>query len=67
LALPLLGFNLGVEAGQLIVVAGVLPLALWLRARPVYRQWVVRPGSAVIALIALVWLAERALDLSLWL
>lgn len=66
LVLPLLGFNLGVEAGQLIVVAVVLPAALWLRARPVYRQWVVRPGSAVIALIALVWVAERALDLSLW-
>ncbi len=65
LALPLLGFNLGVEAGQLAVVAVLLPLALHLRATDVYRRWIVRPGSAVAALLALGWTLERALALPL--
>lgn len=65
LALPLLGFNLGVEAGQLLVVAVLLPLALHLRATDVYRRWIVRPGSAVAALLALGWTLERALALPL--
>jgi len=61
LAGPLLGFNLGVEAGQLLVVALLLPLALRLRASDIYRRWIVRPGSAVAALLALGWTLERAL------
>lgn len=65
LALPLLGFNLGVEAGQLLVVAVLLPLALRLRASDVYRRWIVRPGSALAALLALGWTLERALALPL--
>lgn len=65
LAWPLLAFNFGVEAGQLIVVALVLPLAARVRAAPAYRRWVVRPGSALVALLALVWTAERALAIPL--
>lgn len=65
LALPLLGFNLGVEAGQLAVVVLLLPAALWLRARAGYRRWVVRPGSAAIAVTAALWTAERALAMPL--
>lgn len=59
LAWPLLGFNLGVEAGQLIVVALLLPLALAWRAKPAYRRWVVRPGSGLVAGLALLWTVER--------
>ena len=65
LALPLLAFNLGVEAGQLLVVALLLPVALRLRASDFYRRWIVRPGSAVAALLALGWTLERALALPL--
>lgn len=65
LAAPLLGFNLGVEAGQLIVVALLLPLALRLRGATAYRRWIVRPGSAAIALLALGWTIERALGVGL--
>jgi hypothetical protein len=65
LALPLLGFNLGVEAGQLILVVLLLPLALRLRAAQAYRRWVVRPGSALVALLALLWTVERALAMPL--
>lgn len=62
LAWPLLGFNLGVELGQLLLVACVLPLSFWLRRTAFYRMAVVLPGSAVIAALALVWFVERATD-----
>jgi hypothetical protein len=66
LAAPLLGFNLGVEIGQLVVVALLLPLACKLRQAPIYRLGVVRGGSTAIAAIALVWMVERSLDFTLW-
>lgn len=65
LALPLLGFNLGVELGQLAIVALLLPLACALRAAPVYRFAVVRCGSLAIAAVAALWVVERGLDLNL--
>ncbi|OBV38858.1 HupE/UreJ family protein [Janthinobacterium psychrotolerans] len=60
----LFGFNVGVEIGQLAIVAVFLPLAWWLRRTWFYRQlftW----GSLAIALVAAIWLAERVLDIKL--
>ena len=65
LALPLLGFNLGVELGQLALVALLLPLAVAYRGRRIYRIAVVGGGSAVVAVLALAWTLQRALDLRL--
>jgi hypothetical protein len=65
LVLSLVGFNVGVEAGQLAIVAVFLPVAFWLRNTGLYRQGVFVGGSLLTLLIALVWLAERALDLKL--
>lgn len=65
LVLPLLGFNLGVELGQLAAVALLLPLALLLRDRTAYRRWIVPGGSSAIAALATLWLAERSLALQL--
>ncbi len=62
---PLLGFNLGVELGQLAIVAVFVPIAWLLRPQRAYRVGAVQAGSAAIALLALVWLAERALNLAL--
>jgi len=62
---PLLGFNLGVELGQLAVVALLLPAALALRRRTAYRRWIVPGGSSAIAALAALWLAERSLALQL--
>lgn len=64
LALPLLGFNLGVELGQLLLVLALLPLACAWRAKAIYVSGVVRLGSGLIAGLALIWLIERSLDLS---
>jgi hypothetical protein len=65
LVLALLGFNLGVEAGQLAIVAVFLPLAFALRRTTFYRRGVLVGGSLAIAALAAVWLAERVFDLAL--
>jgi hypothetical protein len=65
LVLSLVGFNVGVELGQLAIVAAFLPVAYLLRRGLFYRRVVMAGGSALIAMIAMVWLAERALDLKL--
>jgi hypothetical protein len=66
LLLALVGFNLGVEVGQLAIVGTFLPLAFLLRRSGFYRRLIFTGGSAAIALVASVWLAERALDVKLW-
>ena len=65
LALALLGFNLGVELGQLAIVTVFLPLAFALRRTWLYRRGVMVGGSLVIAVIAAAWFVERAFDLKL--
>jgi hypothetical protein len=60
IALPLLGFNLGVEVGQLAVVAAALPLMLLARHVDFYRRVFVPAGSFATALLAAFWLVERA-------
>jgi hypothetical protein len=65
LVLSLLGFNLGVELGQLAIVAGFLPLAFLLRNTPFYRRGVFVGGSWLTMLVATAWLLERALNLKL--
>ncbi len=59
----LVGFNLGVELGQLAVVAALLPLGLALRHRAWYAPVVVRGGSGLIGALALLWFIERAAGL----
>ena len=65
LALALVGFNVGVELGQLAIVAAFLPLAYALRRSWFYRRAVLVGGSVLIALLAAVWLAERVFELKL--
>ena len=64
LVLSLAGFNVGVEIGQLAIVAVFLPLAFLARRTWFYRQ-MMTTGSAMIALVATVWLVERAFDMKL--
>jgi len=65
LVLALVGFNLGVEAGQLSIVAAFLPLAYFLRHSWFYRRVVLFGGSLAIVAVATIWLLERALNLKL--
>ena len=65
LALSLAGFNIGVELGQLAIVAAFLPVAFALRSTWTYRRVVLAGGSTAIVAIAGAWLVERAFDVSL--
>jgi hypothetical protein len=62
LVLALVGFNIGVELGQLAIVAVFLPLAFALRRTVFYRRVVLLGGSLLIAALAAVWFVERAFD-----
>jgi hydrogenase/urease accessory protein HupE len=54
-------FNLGVEAGQIGVLALLLPGLLWLRQRAWFRDRGVKIASTAIALAGLGWFIERVL------
>jgi hypothetical protein len=63
LLLALLGFNSGVESGQLAIVASFLPLAYLARRTWFYQRFTLVAASSAIALLAAIWFVERALDL----
>ncbi|MDF0652851.1 MAG: hypothetical protein CV081_01085 [Nitrospira sp. LK265] len=66
LLLSLVSFNVGVEIGQLAIVAAFLPLAYLLRRSWSYPRLVLNGGSLAVIAIALVWFTERAFDLQLF-
>jgi hydrogenase/urease accessory protein HupE len=55
------GFNLGVEAGQLIAVSGWLFVSQPLIDKPVYDRLVVRAGSWLLFALATLWFLQRIL------
>ena len=65
MALAIGGFNIGVEVGQEAIVLAVMPLAFLLRGTRLYQFYILRLGSIVIVLLALVWFLQRACP-TLW-
>ena len=59
LVIGLLGFNVGVEFGQLAVIAIVFALTFWLKDETKYRKLAVVPCSTLIALMGIYWTIER--------
>ena len=59
LLLALLNFNLGVEAGQLVAIAAVVPLLIWLR-KTRWERLSVRALSALVLVVGLGLFIERA-------
>jgi hypothetical protein len=58
--LSLLAFNIGVEGGQLAVIAiGFITLALPFGKSHSYRSYVIIPGSIAIAVVGVWWAFER--------
>ena len=56
----LLAFNLGVELGQIAVLATCfLAVGLWFRQRHWYRRAITMPASIMIAVVASFWFVER--------
>jgi HupE / UreJ protein len=55
----LLGFNVGVDIGQLFVIAAAFMLVGWFRHRPWFRSRIAIPCSLTIAAIGLIWAIQR--------
>lgn len=55
----LISFNIGVELGQLAVLAIAFSLTVWFMKKPWYRPVIVLPISLSIAVLALYWTIER--------
>jgi hypothetical protein len=63
LLVALVGFNLGVEVGQLAIVGVFLPLAYRIRHSWLYQRLTLQLGSLLIVILAAIWLVERGSDL----
>ena len=61
LVVGLLGINIGVELGQLAVIAFAFAATFWISSQEKYRKFVVVPGSILIALAGVWWVVERTL------
>jgi hypothetical protein len=59
LVLSLLGFNVGVEIGQVVIIAAVFPLLFLTRRLRVYKL-AFRLGSVGLIAIGLLWVMERS-------
>ena len=57
----ILGFNVGVEIGQLLIICAVFPVLYLLRNWSYYELLVVRLGSAGMIALSLVWFVKRAI------
>jgi hypothetical protein len=58
----LFSFNIGVEIGQVLIVAIIFPLIAWLN-RQAYQRTVVLVVSTIIGLFGLGWFVERVFEL----
>jgi hydrogenase/urease accessory protein HupE len=61
IVLPLFSFNLGVEVGQIVIAAIILPFIWKLRKRPTFATRGVPILSGLVAAAGLFWLLERTL------
>jgi len=64
-AWALLQFNLGLELGQLMIVAAAVAVLFVLRAQPRYPAWAIRGGSCAAILIGTLWFIERTAQVAL--
>ncbi|WP_298553747.1 HupE/UreJ family protein [uncultured Algibacter sp.] len=65
LTLSLLGFNIGVEIGQLAIIAGIFPILYLIRKYAFYPKLLVY-ASILLIIISLYWFIERVLDTNLY-
>ena len=58
----LVGFNVGVEIGQLTIILAFYTIFIyWIKTKNYYRKYISIPGSLIIALFGTFWLFERTL------
>ena len=64
--LPLLfGFNLGVEIGQVLIIAIVFPILYFLRKPIFYRRYFIKAGAVLLGITSAYWFIERAFDINI--
>ena len=58
----LVGFNIGVEIGQITIVLAFYAIFIyWIKTKNYYRKYISIPGSVIIAFFGSFWLIERTL------
>ena len=58
----LVGFNVGVEIGQLTIILAFYAIFIyWIKTKNYYRKYISIPGSLIIALFGTFWFLERTL------
>jgi hypothetical protein len=60
----LAGFNLGVEIGQLLVLALLLPLVALTLARPAFGRQAMRAVSVAVVVLGATWFVTRIYELA---
>lgn len=60
----LLGFNLGVEIGQILIICLVFPILFAIRKQKIYPK-IISYGSIALIFIAMYWAVERAFEVDL--
>ncbi|MBC3759109.1 HupE/UreJ family protein [Hyunsoonleella sp. SJ7] len=61
LTLSLLGFNIGVEIGQLIIIAIIFPILYFIRKLKLYPKFIFYT-SIILIVVSLLWCYERVFD-----
>lgn len=64
-ALSLLGFNLGVEFGQVVVIAVLFPLLYMVRNSRLYLGFGLKAGAVFLIVVSINWFLERALGMNI--
>ncbi|MEL6865505.1 MAG: HupE/UreJ family protein [Bacteroidota bacterium] len=62
--LSLLGFNVGVEVGQVLIICAIFPILFLIRKNKLYPV-LINYGSIILILISLYWFIERGFDVDL--
>jgi hypothetical protein len=61
----LLGFNIGVELGQVAIVMAVFPVLFLLRNTLLYNRLLMPAAAAALIMVSLYWFTERAFEVDL--
>lgn len=63
--LSVFGFNLGIELGQIVIVAMAVPLLYLLRTQRFYLQYLMPTGGALLGAMSLYWFIEYAFNINI--
>ncbi len=64
MTLSLLGFNIGVEIGQVVIICAIFPILYFLRNSSAYPK-ILFYGSLFLIAVSLFWVVERVFDIDL--